>query len=91
MDYQCKIYAALYFRTHVNIPHIGHVFATYATARLRYYNIRLIYAYIQIKNITVEDRGFYTLLARNKYGQEESLQLFLNVSGKNIRKRDTRM
>lgn len=48
-------------------------------------NYSLTDAFIKINNVAVEDRGYYTLVARNNYGQEESLQLFLNVSGKNVK------
>lgn len=45
-------------------------------------NHSLTDTFIKINDVTVEDRGYYTLIARNNYGQEESLPLFLDVSGK---------
>lgn len=37
---------------------------------------------LKIKNISLFDRGYYTLRARNDFGEIESLQLFLNVTDK---------
>lgn len=48
-----------------------------------YFNYSANDAFIKINDITISDRGIYTLVASNKY-EEQSLNLFLNVTGKNI-------
>lgn len=36
---------------------------------------------LKIKNISLSDKGYYTLRAKNDFGEVETLQLFLNVTG----------
>lgn len=45
-----------------------------------YFNYSDTDAFIKIVDITIADRGVYTLIATNKY-EEQSLNLFLNVTG----------
>lgn len=37
---------------------------------------------LKIKNISLSDRGYYTLRAKNDFGEIETLQVFLNVTDK---------
>lgn len=50
---------------------------------LRYSIIeRDTYSVLKINNISLFDRGCYTLKAKNDFGDVESLQLFLNITDK---------